>query len=121
MRCAPALLKVSTVQRAPSSERPAAAQSVLPSIGATYPSSETDIFRTSETMRRFLPSRRGSGKEDPRDPPNSSATQQLGPDGRQAPAAATIQPDRRDQDSATGGPRPHRLQRTSSMRIKLPA
>src|SRR3954454_999448 len=55
MRCAPALLKVSTVQLAPSSERPAATQSVLPSIPATYPSSETDIFRTSEAMRCFLP------------------------------------------------------------------
>jgi hypothetical protein len=55
MRCAPALLKVSTVQLAPSSERPAATQSVLPSIGATKPSSETDIFRTSEAMRCFLP------------------------------------------------------------------
>jgi len=55
MRCAPAWLKVSTVQLAPSSERPAATQSVLPSIGATKPSSETDIFRTGEAMRRFLP------------------------------------------------------------------
>src|SRR3954447_21042944 len=55
MRCAPALLKVSTVQLAPSPERPAATQSVLPSIGATKPSSETDIFRTSEAMRCFLP------------------------------------------------------------------
>src|SRR6476620_6835144 len=54
MRCAPALLKVSTVQPAPSSERPAATQSVLPSIGATKPSSETDIFRTREAMRCFL-------------------------------------------------------------------
>src|SRR4051812_41229328 len=55
MRCAPALLKVSRVQLAPSSERPAATQSELPSVGATKPSSETDIFRTSEAMRCFLP------------------------------------------------------------------
>src|SRR4051812_15392984 len=55
MRCAPALLKVSTFQPAPSSERHAAAQSVLPSVGATKPSSETDTFRTSEDMRCLLP------------------------------------------------------------------
>src|SRR5512133_1741983 len=55
MRWAPALLKVSTVHLAPSSERPAATQSALPSTGATKPSSETDIFRTSEAMRCFLP------------------------------------------------------------------
>src|SRR3954447_10466818 len=61
MRCAPALLKVSTVQLAPSSERPAATQSVLPSVGATKPSSETDIFRTSEAMRCFLP---GDGRHE---------------------------------------------------------
>src|SRR5258707_10270766 len=54
MRCVPALLTVSSVQAAPSSERPAVTQSVLPSGGATYPSSETDIFRTSEAMRCFL-------------------------------------------------------------------
>jgi hypothetical protein len=36
------------------------AQSLLPSGGATYPSSETDIFRTSEAMRCVL-----SGLDDP--------------------------------------------------------
>src|SRR6476469_9330812 len=55
MRCAPALLRVSSVQLAPSSERPAATQSLLPSSGATKPSSETDIFRTNEAMRCSLP------------------------------------------------------------------
>src|SRR6202020_3337892 len=60
MRCVPALLTVSSVQAAPSSERPTVAQSLLPSGGATYPSSETDIFRTSDAMRCFL-----SGLDDP--------------------------------------------------------
>ena len=54
MRCLPALLTVSTTQLVESSERPAASQPVLPSSDATYPSSETDIFRTSEAMRCFL-------------------------------------------------------------------
>src|SRR3954468_4138002 len=58
MRCAPALLKVSTVHLAPSSERPAATQSALPSTGATKPSSETDILRTSGAMGCFLPVKR---------------------------------------------------------------
>jgi hypothetical protein len=44
------LLNVSTVQLAPSGERPAATLSLLPSGGATKPSSETDIFKTSEAM-----------------------------------------------------------------------
>src|ERR1700677_2090792 len=54
MRCVPALLTVSSVHAAPSSDRPAVTQSLLPSGGATYPSSETDIFRISEGMRCFL-------------------------------------------------------------------
>jgi hypothetical protein len=54
MRCAPALLTVSTTQLVESSERPAASQPVLPSSDATYPSSETDILRIGEAMRCFL-------------------------------------------------------------------
>src|SRR5579859_1909128 len=61
MRWAPALLTVSSVQLAPSGERPAASQPVLPSAAATKPSSETDILRTSEAIRCFLPGRAGSG------------------------------------------------------------
>src|SRR6476469_4340854 len=55
MRCAPALPRVSSVQLAPSSERPAATQSLLPSSGATKPSSETDIFRTNEACAAPFP------------------------------------------------------------------
>src|SRR3954454_597504 len=83
MRCAPALLKVSTVHLAPSSERPAATQSLLPSIGATKPSSETDIFRTSEAMRCFLSgtlTRREAGSRS--GPPSTLLVQQLCPDVR---------------------------------------
>src|SRR5215469_10118088 len=54
MRCAPALLTVSSTQLVESSERPAASQTLLPSSDATYPSSETDILRISEAMRCFL-------------------------------------------------------------------
>jgi len=63
MRCTPALLTVSRVQLALSAERPATTQSVLPSAGATKPSSETDILRTSEAVWCFLPrgGRAGSG------------------------------------------------------------
>jgi hypothetical protein len=50
----PGLLTVWRVQLAPSAERSAASQSVLPSAGATKPSSETDILRTSEGIRCFL-------------------------------------------------------------------
>jgi len=48
------LLTVSTTQPVESSERPVATQPVLPSIGATYPSNETDIFRTTEAILCFL-------------------------------------------------------------------
>ena len=54
MRCAPALLTVSSTQLVESLERPAASQPLLPSSDATYPSSETDILRISEATRCFL-------------------------------------------------------------------
>src|SRR3954452_25158928 len=46
MRRAAALLTVLRNHSVPSGERPAAAQPELPSAGAMYPSSETDIFRS---------------------------------------------------------------------------
>src|SRR3954453_12175045 len=51
-----------------SSEPPAAIQSVLPSIAATQPSSETDIFRSSEAMRCFRPGMDDVNDDMARDP-----------------------------------------------------
>ena len=49
------VVTVSTVQLRPSAEPPRGDPVGAPVSGVTYPSSETDIFRTSEAMCCFLP------------------------------------------------------------------